>query len=453
MQTNNNEQIIYLKDLFFSVLYSWKKILILAVVLAMVLGGWKGLSSYRSAKAAEGSDPSVYAEKLEAYEEEKAALESKLESIQNNIDHLTTYIEKSAFMQIDPYAFYEVSVSLFADTGYQVNPGLAYQTPDRTLAVLNGYATMITGDTFMRAVAKELDIEATYLPELFSTTILENKNTLQVSVKFPTSEGAHAVLEMIKKQLAENQASIADSIAAHTLNFIQSDVRQLSDITLADLQTAQEQKLLDLYDSMQVLEDEISALAAPQLDAGSLSKSAIVKSAVIFAVIGGIAGLFIGVLAAWVCHICSNKVYSARTLTNRTQVKVLGCLNAEEKQCRITKLVRKLDDRNLADSAYQAKLITSNIRNLCAGSQHLLVACAAENAVLSAALQQAMPDVKVTICGSLLSDIDAIDALAQCNRVLLVEQCNTSKYAHIQQSVELIANNEKTLLGCVLLNG
>ena len=74
MEPNNTyEQEIDLKDLLFAMLYKWRPILIAAVVLGIILGGYKAFSTYKSQ-----NDPTVIAEKeadyqkdLEIYEKNK----------------------------------------------------------------------------------------------------------------------------------------------------------------------------------------------------------------------------------------------------------------------------------------------------------------------------------------------------------------------------------------------
>ena len=45
MENKTNERVIYLKDLFFCVLYKWRAILITVLVFALLLGGYKAVTS------------------------------------------------------------------------------------------------------------------------------------------------------------------------------------------------------------------------------------------------------------------------------------------------------------------------------------------------------------------------------------------------------------------------
>lgn len=453
MQTNNGDQVIYLKDLLFSALYRWKRILVWGLVLAILLGGLKGISAYRAAKAAQAqlNDPARQVLELESYEAEKDALESQLTTLQENIQRQTAYLEESVLMQLDPYAFYEVSLSVYIDTGYQILPGMDYQSPDLTKAIISSYITVLTGEASAQAVASAMGIDPVYLLELISTSASDGTNTLQIRAKYPDQKGAEKLLTLLVQQLTRIQSDISQTVQAHELRTIQQYVRQMSDTDLADMQTQQEQALMDLYDSIDATEAELEALVPPQTQAAGIGST--VKSAVIFAIIGGVLGVFLAVLTAWIGHIGSSKVYSARTLCNRTNIKVLGCVNTAGGQDPITAKLRALEGRSLSDSAQQTQLIAANIRNLCKDSKHLLVTGSVDAASITDALCQAMPGMQITGCGSLLADIAAVEALAKCDHVLLVEKCGVSRYTDIDQTLSMIVDNGKKLLGCVLLDG
>lgn len=458
MQTNHDEQVIYLKDLLFSVLYRWKKILVWCLILAALLGGFKGVSAYRDMKSAlaQLSDPAQQQQTMELYESEKTSLEDQMQTLQDNIQRQTDYLQASILMQLNPYAFYEATVSVYISTDYQIQPNKTYQDPDLTNALINGYTTVLTGDASMQAIADEMGIEVMYLSELLTTSALPKDsalagtNTLTLSFKYPTEEGAQQLLGLVSQQLSSIQDELADSIQEHEMHIIRQDVRQASDMLLMEEQNLQVQKLTDLYDKKDLLQIDIDALVMPQVPATSISS--VIKSAVIFAVIGGVVGAVLAVLAIWIGHICSNKVYSARTLRNRTQLKTVGCINVMKKMGPVTKALRKLDNRCIAEASQQAQLVAASVRNLCEDSKHLLVTGTADSTVLMDALHQAMPGVQIS-GGNLLTDISAVEALSRCDRVLLVEQCGTSCYTDVQQTAAMIADNGKLLLGCVLLNG
>ena len=151
MDMDRDEQVIFLKDLLFAVLYQWKKILLAALAFAVLLGG------YAAAKNV-GNVPSEQAEQqyqkdLEQYQIEKAALEQNIERTEQKIRAQQEYMENSLLMQLDPYAFFEGTMQLCIATDYQIQPGMAYQNPDYTKSVLSAYQAMLGGEYLLSQIA------------------------------------------------------------------------------------------------------------------------------------------------------------------------------------------------------------------------------------------------------------------------------------------------------------
>ncbi|MBR4109674.1 MAG: hypothetical protein IKK41_05105 [Oscillospiraceae bacterium] len=446
MQTNHEDHVIYLKDLLFSALYRWKKILLFGIVLALLLGGVKGISAYRTIKSHTGDLIGQVSESPE-----QAVLEKKLETLQASYDALAKFQQESVLMQINPYGFYKASLSIFVAPEVPATQDADDQSLSPTGAILNSYASMLTDNAVVQAISDALNVKAETLSELITVSVDPKIGVLDAFVPCTTQEGAQAILDILLDQLDLAQAEVSQTICEHKMSIYQQSVKFTSDAFLAETQAAKVQRMTDLHISITDTKAELNAVASDSPDV--VSVRSLIRSAVIYGILGLILGMFVTVVCIWVSHICSSKVYSARTLTNRTQVKVLGGINMLPKMCAAMRKLRLLDNRSVTKADLQAHLIAANVRNLCMDAKHLLVTGTAECAVLSEALQQAMPGVQISLCGSLLTDVAAVNALSDCDYVLLVEECEVSRYGDIQQTVSMIADNNKTLLGCVLLNG
>ena len=94
MQHERDEQVIFIKDLIFTALYQWRKILIAAVAFALLLGGYKAASGLPLATATTPEDST-----------EVAALKEKVQWQQ-------TYMEASVVMNLNPYEIYKATLTV-----------------------------------------------------------------------------------------------------------------------------------------------------------------------------------------------------------------------------------------------------------------------------------------------------------------------------------------------------
>lgn len=451
MDKKRDEQVIYLKDLLFSALYKWKGILALALALALLLGGVKAAGEWADYKSS--STNAAQQITLERYEAKKSALEKRLEDLRVSVRNQQDYMNESVLMKLDPYGFYEAVLSLYVDTGYQIQPGMEYQDTDKTAAVINSYRMILTGDTAVKAMAEAMGTEPRYLLELIAIETPEDTNTMVIRASFVDEAGAQKLLDLLQEQIAQAQTQIAQAVTEHTVNTVEQFVQQKLDAELDERQKSEAERLSTLIADQEGVQNEKQALQPPELSAQGLKD--VVKAAVIFAVVGGVLGVFLGVCVAWAAHIFGGKVYSARTLHNRTGVKVIGCVADGESKDPVVRMLRRMEGRSVRDSSQQSSLVAANVKGVCRGAKKLLVTGSLEAAgdALVQALTQAMPDVQIVSCGSLLRDVAAVEALGSCDQVLLVEKCRVSGYLDVEQQCCIIADNGVKLAGCVLLDG
>lgn len=445
MEQERDEQVIYLKDLLFAAAYQWRRILLVALAFAFVLGGFQVARHLSGSKQ---QDQTLLAQ----YERELADITAEIARLQEQVQNQSDYLDSSILMALDPYGFYSASTDIYVQSNYQIMPGMSYQNPDITIPILQAYCRSLTGAEVVNTVADALNMNGVYLSEVINASAKDEAvGLLNVTVLFPTEEGAMAILEQVCNCIPGIQAQINDAIGMHSIHTISKEVGSTIDPELVNRKATATKQLQEFKDSLKKSQAALEALTPPT----DLSVTTTLKSGILSAILGGILGGGLVAFCAWVVHISGGKVYSTRTLKCYTGIKILGCIPAPGvHRNAIDRWLRKLEDRATdADNVWTA-LAAANVRNYCAGIHKLLVIGDSDNEcreLVCEALKKA--GVQAITCGSLLRDPQVLEALPDCDGVLLAEKCGCSRYTGVLQEMEAVQDQDKKLLGCILLDG
>jgi hypothetical protein len=98
-------------------------------------------------------------------------------------------------------------------------------------------------------------------------------------------------------------------------------------------------------------------------------------------------------------------------------------------------------------------VIIANIKTRCAQVKNLLVLGASNVQMLQPVVEElAVCGIQTTLCAE-ADSAKAIQALPDCDAAVLVAACGQSTYDDVMWVVETVNEYEKTLLGCVLIDG
>lgn len=417
MYKERDEQVIFIKDLVFAVLYRWRRILICALVSAVLLSGF-------------------------------AAIIGLLNQNNNDIPTNTNlrdsarlqaeYLDNSVLMNIDPHNVGKATANISILTETFSAEGSTELT-SYIGALLNGYSSAITNCLSSEEAAKELELTTADLLELVtvSTTVHGPADgTLAIYAYHSDVKKAEQIVTYILDSLPATGEELKTTVANHTTNTITSSgVR--ADLALLERQT----KALKTLDDMR--------MALNKLPAAEISTTFSLKTLLINCIIGAVLGGFLAVGVILVAHFCSTKVYSARTLTAWTGIKVLGCAEGTQPKGKIDRWLRKLEGR-----ANEAALpVTASIAANYAAQTADFMICTdpACPETVQKALAQKIPSAK--LCGTFMEDISAVEALPGCGAVLLVAVCGKTRYSDISRQIQLICDQDKPLVGCIVIDG
>lgn len=455
MEPNNTyEQEIDLKDLMFAVLRKWRPALLVAVILAVLLGGYKLATTYRSLK-----DPDAIVEAAEKYEKDLALYEKSLETCQREIENLQNdivkqqeYLEDSVMLNMSAYDVWEAVTSLVVKTDYVILPEMMFQNTDYTRTVMQAYQSALTSTEFLTEVAAANNSQARYLKELLDVSV--DGSMLTIKVRYKTQAEAQKIMEMMLQKVEELTPGITESIGNHTIAVVNESLGSSVDLSLADQQRSESTRLETLKTSLETKEKELEEMEKPKKN--ETTTTAALKTGIKFAVLGGVLGVFMVVFFVCVSFLMSDKVYAAKELRNRYQLKILGKLPVagRKKPGAIDRWLNRLEDRAEAKNAEREYgLIAANIRNYGGGLKSLLVIGTVTDAVLcdlAERLGRELPEVKIIFGGNVLEDASALQKLPECDGVILAEQCGMSVYGRVELEIEKARDLQKQVVGCVV---
>lgn len=449
------EQEIDLKDLMFAVLHRWRPVLLVAVLLAILLGGAKAALTYRAQndpeKVAEAEK--TYRDDLELYEKNKKTAERELENLKTDIENQQEYMEKSIWINMSPYDVCEAKIDMYIATDYTIMPGMIYQNPDYTNTILDVYRAMLTSSAVMEDVAAALKSEPRYLQELVTVDAGSN-HILSISAKHTTKEAADKLLDALLDHMQSMQEQVTASVGAHTISTVNRSVSTYVDLTLADTHKTEADRLTALNTSLEEKQKELDDMEEPKNY--SSSRKLAVKSGIKFFILGGLVGGFMAVFFVCAVFIVGDTVYSAKELKKRFGVTILGALPIKKgkAQCKVDAWLNRMEGRAVSgNEAVEFSLIAANIRNYTDNMSTILVTGSADAAVVKQAADKLiaeLPEMKVLAGGNMLEDVDTLKRLPECDGVVLIEQCRDSKYSVVGLEMERITDLQKRVVGCVV---
>ena len=455
------EQEIDLKDLMFAVLRKWRPIVLLAIVFALLLGGFKILKGLNQLKDEEyvKQNQEEYEASLEQYESTKTRLEKELGNIDHNIQTQQKYHDESIILNINPYDEYMESATFYISTDYEIMPGMLYQNPNTATSILKGYMSIVqNGDMYNYVIGKlKNKIGIRYLKELVKVEPDYTNNMFDIIVIADTEKRAADVMRYIKGSIEASHEKLTEAIGEHDINIVDE-----SSLVTVDLDLEKKQKdftnTMDQLDTS--LKDKTKELEDLEEPANTLlSRRSILKSSIKYAFLGGVLGAFMVVFFICVVFLMSDKLVNEKELKRRYGIMVLGVFRRQEKKRLFSGIDRLIDrmegtaEREL-EEAQTFEVAAANAGNYIEDSRNVLLVGTVSDGAIAAVqdgLSPLLSGVALSVGGNLGRDAQAIKKAASCDAVIIVEKRNKSGFGEIEQELDVIRSLGKKVLGCIVL--
>ena len=448
---------INLTELFFRVLEKWRKVLGMALLFALLLGGLKAALGFRTLndpeRLAENQEEAIAKQKQ--YDDAMAYGEIQITNLEKEIEKQSAYLDNSFLMQIDPYNEYQEMVSYFVDTDYQIMPGMTYQNPNRTPGVINAYVKSFEDSVIYEGFAKErgLDSDPSTLRELVEIEQDNNNGIFTVKVKANDQDFASGLMRALEDHLKEKSGDISTSISEHKLTEVNRQNGYAVDMNLANRQTQARDNITKMQEAAVKKQKELLELKDPK--AAGMTEGSVVRDAVKSAILGAFFG---AVLAA--C-IISAGFLAGRTIPGENDLK---------RKYGMTRLGRYHHgaktgiDRKIAgwegfrasemDETRAFEVIAANIRNRIGENKPALLISSVPQEVLEKAYEQLLSsgdlDRETMISGgNLVEDPAVIRKLNEIRSVVFLEDRDKSANADFAKAVSMVKQQKKEILGLI----
>lgn len=418
MDTNNNyyyeeEEEISLVDLIAYVFRHLKKMLIVSIVVALVLGGLLG---YKKSRV----NDEKYLEDLDTYLTSKEVLDKKFDLISKEFNE---YISDSSFFDLSVNNSYQAKALYLVDTGYQVIPSSVYQNHDYTSTVINAYINKITSSNVLNNLAKKHNIGVDSINDYISVTT--HDYMIDINVYYDNEKDALDMLHDLEDALLSYNDEISSNIAENNLTKISETTYQGANNSIVSIQQ-NKLTVIDTYiESLNKVKSELSALNEPE---GTSFKKSFIK----FGVIGFVGIFFVMCVYYALAFIFSDKVYSADEFKDKTKIKVLGNLTFDKINSKYISWINKLEKRPTINDY---ELIASNIKAY-GNTNKVLISGNLEDSIredIVSNLKKLLKNVEIISCGSLLTDSGAVNELDSVDSVIILAKCNKSSYKTIKE--------------------
>ena len=359
------EQEIDLVSLFFAVLHKYRQIFAAAVACAVLFGAVGMFKHVRSQKAAEAAsengeeivrtaEEQKYEEDMVEYRAAQTAHDKNVASYnhqlkQNEADQARAefdiknaqeYIDKSVLNSLDPYNVNVANAVFYITTDYKILPGMDYQNPDYTGAVLSAYSSLLTSHETIGAIAEQFGMEERYMRELITVSVDSGTRLLTISTEGKDAQQANDIMDAMLKRFAQLYDVIESTVGEHETTQVSLSSTTTVLTSLRDQQQNTRDNMIQLQNnltdlqsnhelleqSIQTADKDFAATEKPKDPKGAGN------SAVKYAAIGFLLGAVL-VAGATVCSfLVEGKVCAADELQKYCGIGVLGTLANDASQ-------------------------------------------------------------------------------------------------------------------------
>jgi len=481
------EREINLFDMLWAVCQKWRSILAVAVILAVLAGGFSYMKSAKAAHAAK-EPVTVTAADMYAnltYEEQKTS--DVYVNYKQTYDELSYYNANAPLMQLDANDFYKGEISFYIDNFYIVEYPVITKE-DNTIAIVNAYKATVGTEEFAQKLVEILGhvekssyaLELVDCKGLYSGTNViedsEDRGIFSVCFYAADEETCTQIKELIKESVLAKKAEMAKQFGKHEITVLQENVSPASSAELLEQQKVNSDMAFNcsnnMYNMSLKFSDAQKAYVAQAFEEVNSAVREEDKEVVVPAptvskkliVLGFVGGAFLMFVLWALVYIFSNRLRLEDDFEKIFASKLLGNVAMTDKKKKwfafIDGLFEKLRHFNKRYFETEAALdmVAANIRIAMqkAEGKTVMVTGAVcgedEKKVADALAKRLKKDGIEIVCESpVLYNAESLEKLAATGYAVLIEKAEKSLYQEVAREIEICAQQEVELLGTVVV--
>ena len=476
------ERVITVADLIKEIVRRFWIVITAAVVLAVLLGGYKYVKDSAAAKVSIDTTSDTVVSNLSDEDQKEV---NNILLIQDNMEQQQEYVENSILMQIDPYNESTGTLQYFFDVGSYLNSN----TQDYSSNLLNLYQSYVNNGILVEDLVENgVDLDGQYLGELITcevqTGVLLNNTSDAVVLEDSVSAfnikvvnvdeaSCRELTEKIVECVQAYQSKLNTSVGQHDLTLMDESYSQVVDRDLWTYKFDRVNSIVSMQDKIETLKEDLSTeqldavkkysdVSKEQMDeAEEADESASISVSISkkYVAVGALAGIILACLFIIICYIMRGTINKAEDLQYLYNMRVFGELNVRSRKNIFLSLWNKVIGKKEKEMPLeeQAMLLKSNLQITCE-KNHIrkLLICGYDEDNLGYMKHVLEPlkdqGIEIDYVSDLLYSPAALNKLSEYDKIVFVEEIRKSQYSEIIKAIELCLEQQVEILGAIVVN-
>lgn len=359
---------VYFSDMMLYVLSKWRSLLIVAAVVALMLGAYSYVKSSKEVSEAEHLAGINVEEGIKNSTDEVR----NVAEYQTQLQEFKKYIDNGMVMNMDSVSVSRVTLNYYVDG----NPGeetVSDVKDMRTNALVQAYMSKATGEKVRSNVVESFDGKIAQSDLNYLLTVTDTDNTFSVIIKGPDDDTCTRIAGFVKAIIDESGNEFSRTVGNHVIELVDESHTFGIDTEISDAQTSINKAYSLLGDKISDSRNSLDEGGRELIDAMIFqSEDHVIGNASVskkYIVMGAILGLLIVAVIHMIRYAYTAKVVTADQVYRTCKAPVIGELTVGYGRMHTAidrKIYRKLFGiKGNTDTDRQIDYISAGIVNIC----------------------------------------------------------------------------------------